>query len=176
MIPYNRYLIDANVFIQAKNFHYRFDFCQAFWQWLTDGHAAGLIFSSAKVLQELNGGNDDDLVKQWASQLPDSFFIPDTHDNQVMRAYGRVMEWNSTNNHYLKQAKDEFARFDNADAFLIAAAMAHKFILVTHEARNPARKNKILIPDAANALGIDDSIMIYDLLSLHATGSFSFKS
>ncbi|MGH8560116.1 MAG: DUF4411 family protein [Methylococcales bacterium] len=25
-----RYLIDANVFIQAKNFHYRFEFCQAF--------------------------------------------------------------------------------------------------------------------------------------------------
>ena len=26
-----RYLLDANVLIQAKNLHYGFDFCPAFW-------------------------------------------------------------------------------------------------------------------------------------------------
>jgi len=25
------YLVDTNVFIQAKNLHYGFDFCPAFW-------------------------------------------------------------------------------------------------------------------------------------------------
>ncbi len=28
------YLLDTNVFIQAKNLHYGFDFCPAFWDWL----------------------------------------------------------------------------------------------------------------------------------------------
>ena len=28
------YLLDANVFIQAKNLYYGFDFCPAFWEWL----------------------------------------------------------------------------------------------------------------------------------------------
>ena len=28
------YLLDANVFIQAKNLHYGLDFCSAFWDWL----------------------------------------------------------------------------------------------------------------------------------------------
>ena len=28
------YLLDANVFIAAKNLHYGFDFCPAFWDWL----------------------------------------------------------------------------------------------------------------------------------------------
>ena len=28
------YLLDANVFIQAKNLYYGFDFCPAFWDWL----------------------------------------------------------------------------------------------------------------------------------------------
>ncbi len=28
------YLLDANVFIQAKNLHYGFDFCPAFRDWL----------------------------------------------------------------------------------------------------------------------------------------------
>lgn len=28
------YLLDADVFISAKNLHYGFDFCPAFWDWL----------------------------------------------------------------------------------------------------------------------------------------------
>ena len=27
------YLLDADVFIRAKNLHYGFDFCPAFWDW-----------------------------------------------------------------------------------------------------------------------------------------------
>lgn len=39
------YLLDANVFIQAKNLHYGFDFCPGFWDWLDQAHAAGRVFS-----------------------------------------------------------------------------------------------------------------------------------
>ena len=28
------YLLDADVFIRAKNLHYGLDFCPAFWDWL----------------------------------------------------------------------------------------------------------------------------------------------
>jgi hypothetical protein len=28
------YLLDANVFISAKNLHYGLNFCPAFWDWL----------------------------------------------------------------------------------------------------------------------------------------------
>lgn len=34
------YLLDANVFIQARNLQYGFDFCPAFWDWLDVRHAA----------------------------------------------------------------------------------------------------------------------------------------
>ena len=34
------YLLDANVFISAKNLHYGFDFCPAFRDWLIEGHEA----------------------------------------------------------------------------------------------------------------------------------------
>mgnify|MGYP006298525777 CR=1 FL=1 len=30
------YLLDANVFIEAKNRYYGMDFCPAFWDWLLD--------------------------------------------------------------------------------------------------------------------------------------------
>jgi len=172
MNPNSRYLIDANVFIQAKNFHYRFGFCQGFWEWLIEAHQAGIVFSIDKVHQELNDGDKDDPVRLWADALPDGFFIADTHDNAVMQAYRQVMHWNVANNHYRQQAKDEFARFDKADAFLIAVAKAHGFIVVTHEASKPESKKRVLIPDAANEFNIE-SIMIYDLLSQHANGNFA---
>lgn len=169
----SRYLIDSNVFIQAKNFHYRFGFCQGFWQGLTEAHQAGLVFSIDKVRQEINDGNKNDPVRLWADALPSGFFIPDIHDNAIMQAYRQVMQWN-VYNHYLPQAKDEFARFDKADAFLIAAAKTHDFIIVTHEVSRPDSKKRIMIPDAANQFDIK-SIMIYDLLSQHATGSFALS-
>lgn len=172
MNPNPRYLIDANVFIQAKNFHYRFGFCQAFWQWLAEAHHAGLVFSIDKVHQELNDGAKDDLVRLWADSLPESFFIADMHDGAVMQAYRQIMQWNVANNHYRQQAKDEFARHDKADAFLIAAAKAYGFTVVTHEASKPESKKRVLIPDAAKQFGIK-SIMIYDLLSQHANSNFA---
>ena len=167
------YLIDTNVFIQAKNIHYRFEFCQAFWQWLEDAHQAGVVLSIKKVKKELKDGKEDDAARLWAESITDGFFIDDISDPEVMEAYRDVMQWSVSNSHYKQQAKDEFARFDNADAFLIATAKTYGHILVTHELSNPASKKRILIPDAADALGVK-SIQIYDLLSHHASGNFTF--
>jgi Domain of unknown function (DUF4411) len=173
MTETSSYLIDANVFIQAKNFHYRFEFCQAFWQWLEDAHQAGVVFSIDKVKKELKDGKKEDSARLWAESMSNEFFIDDVKDAQIMTIYRDVMQWSVTNSHYKQQAKDEFARFDKADAFLIAAAKAYGHILVTHELSNPESKKRILIPDAANALNVK-SIQIYDLLSHHASGNFAF--
>ncbi len=35
------YLLDANVFIDAKNRYYGFDFCPGFWDWVDLAHAMG---------------------------------------------------------------------------------------------------------------------------------------
>jgi hypothetical protein len=43
------YLLDASVFIQAKNLHNGLDFCPAFWDWLIDNGAGGRVFSIDKV-------------------------------------------------------------------------------------------------------------------------------
>ena len=174
MIENTRYLIDANVFIQAKNFHYRFDFCAAFWQWLEKGYQSDVIYSIDKVRKELKNGKAEDKARLWAEAMPVDFFVADVKDPQVMQAYSQLMQWAVTNTHYRPQAKDEFARFEVADAFLIATAKAHDYTLVTHELSNPLSKKRILIPDAANAMQVD-SIQIYDLLSQHAIDNFNFK-
>ncbi len=38
------YLLDSDVFIQAKNRHYGFDIVPAWWDWLVQAHQAGRVF------------------------------------------------------------------------------------------------------------------------------------
>lgn len=73
------YLLDADVFIRAKNLHYGLDFCPAFWSWLIAGNAAGTIFSVEKVADEILAGADD--LSEWAKARGAAFFRapePDT--------------------------------------------------------------------------------------------------
>ena len=67
------YLLDSNVFIQAKNLRYGFDFCPAFWDWIDVEHEAGRVASIEKVRGELVGGDDD--LADWAKVRPNSFFV-----------------------------------------------------------------------------------------------------
>ncbi len=46
------YLLDANVFIQAKNLHYGLDFCPAFWAWLVINNQAEMVFSIEMLRRE----------------------------------------------------------------------------------------------------------------------------
>jgi Domain of unknown function (DUF4411) len=39
------YLLDANVFIEAKKRWYGFDFCPGFWAWLDSENKQGKVFS-----------------------------------------------------------------------------------------------------------------------------------
>lgn len=67
------YLLDANVFIQAKNLHYGLDFCPAFWEWLIEKNKASQVFSIEKVADEINAGDDE--LSRWAIQRGNSFFL-----------------------------------------------------------------------------------------------------
>ena len=53
------WLLDTDVFIQAKNLHYGFDFCPGFWDALEHLNLGGRLFSVAKVQEELARGDDD---------------------------------------------------------------------------------------------------------------------
>lgn len=169
----HKYLVDSNIFLQAKNFHYRFDFCSHFWSWIKQAHNDGMLCSIQKVKKELSRGQDGDPVKEWLNDLPDSFFIPDDTDAKVIIKYREVMQWTVSNTHFKDAAKKEFARSDIADAFLIAVALAHGYEIITHELSNPDRKNKIQIPDAALYFGVKTHF-VYDVLSDNSNKDFCF--
>ncbi len=57
------YLIDTNVFIDAKNRFYGFDICPAFWDWLVLKNKEGVLFSIEKVRDEIN--KEEDQLFKW---------------------------------------------------------------------------------------------------------------
>lgn len=141
-----QYLIDSNVFIQAKNLHYGFDFCPAFWSWLIATNAAGKVASIEEVADELRAGGDD--LSTWAEQRGKVFFRP--ADDHVIPALAKVSAW-ATSQAYEPAAVSTF--FQVADYWLIAHAMAHACIVVSHEVPSESTR-KIKIPNACIGLGL----------------------
>ena len=121
------YLMDANVFIMAKNLHYGMDFCPAFWEWLIRTHQAGRVFSIEKVGDEIRAG-DDDLAK-WAAQRDAGFFLSPGAD--ALAALGTVSTWVTGQKVYSPAAKNTFLQI--ADFYLVAQALAGGHVVVTHE-------------------------------------------
>ena len=89
------YLLDANIFIQAKKLHYGFDFCPAFWDWLDASNASGTVFSIEKVRDELIAGNDD--LSTWAQARGTGFFLPP--EPSTSASLGTVSMWASGGNY-----------------------------------------------------------------------------
>lgn len=140
------YLLDANVFIQAKNLHYGLDFCPAFWEWLIDNNAAGRVFSIDKVADEIAAGDDE--LTGWAQQQGTGLFQPT--DTRVAAQFGPVSTW-VTDQHYEPAAINIFLQV--ADFYLIAHALARGYVVVTHEV--PANSAKrIKIPNVCIGLNV----------------------
>lgn len=140
------YLLDADVFIQAKNLHYGFDFCPAFWDWVLSEHAAGGVYSIEKVGDELKAGGDD--LAEWARDRGDGFFLPP--DSATLPALATVSEW-ANDQQYEQVAVSTFLQ--GADYYLVAYAFAHAHVVVTHEIPSTSTK-RIKIPDACIGLGV----------------------
>lgn len=140
------YLLDANVFIQAKNLHYGLDFCPAFWQWLINQHARGCVFSIDKVADEINAGQDK--LTEWVKDHGYSLFCKT--DTSISALFPKVSAW-ATRQKYEQGAIDTFLQ--TADFFLIAHALAREHIVVTHEKQENSPK-KIKIPNVCIGLGL----------------------
>ncbi|MEO0511672.1 MAG: DUF4411 family protein [Planctomycetota bacterium] len=146
------YLLDANVFMSAKQLHYGFDFCPAFWDWLVRAHRTGKVFSIEKVSDEIQAGTDE--LSEWAADLDDGFF--QEPDQGTLVALGTVSQW-ATNHafpngqRYTPAAVSTYLQV--GDYYLVAQALAGKHTVVTHEV--PANTiNKIKIPNACLALNV----------------------
>ena len=151
------YLLDANVFIQAKNLHDGLDFCPAFWDWLIEANAANTVFSIEKVGDEIAAGADE--LSTWAAARGPEFFLKP--DPKLLPALGSVSAW-ATGQGYEQAAVNTFLQV--ADYYCVAHALVHGFTVVTHEVATPSIR-KIKIPNAC--IGVDVRCMTpYEMLRL----------
>jgi len=133
------YLLDANVFIEAKNLHYGMDFCPAFWDWLIESNRQQKVFSIEKVGDEIEAGNDE--LATWADQRGSDFFLKP--DSAMISALQSVSAW-TMGQGYDPAAVNTF--FQVADYYLVAFAVARTYTVVTHERADPSIK-KVKIPN-----------------------------
>jgi hypothetical protein len=122
------YLVDANILIDAKNRYYAFDIAPGFWEWLVAG---------------------DDELAEWA-EANSSFFR--SMDQAAAAHFSDLSVWASSQS-FTPAALAGFTG-SAADYLLVAYARAHDHVVVTHEQSNPAKRNRVMIPDACAAMGV----------------------
>jgi hypothetical protein len=146
------YLLDSDVLIQAKNMHYGFDFCPAFWDWLLEANAAERVFSVQKVAEELRDGGDE--LAEWVKQRDTAFFLEP--DDKVVASLGTTSRWATNAPLYERAAVNAFLQ--TADYFLVAHAHAYEHVVVTHEASRPDSRKVIKSRTYASACKCGPSI------------------
>ena len=140
------YLLDANVFMAAKNLHYGLDFCPAFWDWLAHKGHTGLVLSIDKVADEIEAGQDE--LSDWTKVHGQALFR--RTPPALAPQFTQVSTW-ATGQQYTPAAINTFLQA--ADFYLIAHALAGNHVVVTHEvlSNSPGR---IKIPNACVALSV----------------------
>jgi hypothetical protein len=142
------FLLDSNIFIEAKARYYGFDFAPGFWDWLDILFQSDQIRSIDAVRDELNERNDE--LALWVKDRK-QYFLP-TEDTEVLRKFAELNEW-AEKQGYPRAALFE-AEDNPTDFLLVAYAQVHKLILVTHEKSAPQSKKRVMIPDACKAKGV----------------------
>jgi len=140
------YLLDADVFIRAKNLHYGLDFCPAFWEWLIEQNMAGRVFSIEKVGDEVQAVADE--LSVWANARGNQFFLKP--NAMVFPSLAAVSSW-ASGQQYEPAAVSTFLQ--GADYYLVSQALSGGHTVVTHEVPS-ASTRRIKIPDACIGLGI----------------------
>ena len=141
------YLLDANIFVEAKKRYYGFDVCPGFWKWLIAKNREEKIFSIEKVRDEMIVGNDD--LSEWVdSPEMKNFFI--NPNEELLPFLERIGKWLTPKN-YTLSAKNIFLH--SADYYLVAQALAGKYTVVTHEVHSNSPK-KVKIPDVCLGVGV----------------------
>ena len=83
-----KYLLDTNIFIEAKNYYYKFSFCPAFWDWLIKKNEKKEVLSVEEVYNEMKDGEDD--LSEWIKEKKNFFLKP---NQEVFTCLGVVSNY-----------------------------------------------------------------------------------
>ncbi len=145
------YVLDTSVLTQAARSYYAFDLVPSFWTIIRQHAHNGNVLSIDRVKDEIDQGKDQ--LKNWATGSF-HFAFASSDDPDVLAAYAQVIQWAMAQLQYTDAAKAEFARNENADAWVVAYAKAKGYGVVTQEQSAPNSKAIIKLPDVCRAMDV----------------------
>jgi hypothetical protein len=146
-----RYVLDANAFIQAKRRFYGFEFCSGYWRALQWHQQQGRLCSIDRVRDELVRGGDD--LTDWVQQKFGDAAFADTSTAAVAATFAQMLAWVMAQPQFLDTAKTEFQQV--ADGWLAAYAKINGCVVVTLEEFDPVIKKKVPLPNVCRAFDVE---------------------
>lgn len=151
------YLLDANTYIQAKNFHYRMHIVPGFWEWLDLQLEGGLAGTIHPVARELLNGND--VLTDWMDERKQRTLRVD--DEATQDAFTEIVNHVMTHSAFTEPHRSTF--LEAADPWLVAKAVTVGAGVVTHESKVASDSKKVKIPNVCEAFKVP-YLNAYDLL------------
>ncbi|MBN2238879.1 MAG: DUF4411 family protein [Dehalococcoidales bacterium] len=150
------YWLDSDSLITSKNGPYGFDIAPSFWTFITEKMSEGIILSSSLVYDELEKGDEDDLLT-WAKERKQEgrFVEPDAIVQTVFR---QIADYINTN----YPSFQAVIFLSGADPWIISHAKAYGGKVVTFEISAPM-SNKPKIPDVADKFNVK-TLNIYQMV------------
>lgn len=159
-----RFVLDANVFIQAHRTYYAFDVCPGYWKALLAHHSAARLCSIDQIRGELLAGKD--ALADWVAEAVPERFFANTDGPSITGWFAQMMSWVQSRPQFSAAAKAEFAT--KGDGWLVAYARASDCTVVTLEIANPNIQRKVPIPNICDAFGVEYT-NTFDMLRALAT-------
>lgn len=142
------YLLDANTYIEAKNFHYNMNFCPAYWDWLDLQYGKGSLSSISGVYDELVNYGDE--LSDWVKSRKNHFL--NISDDQTQNKFAEIAQFVAEEPNKKPEYVADF--LSGADPWLIAKAVVLNATIVTHEVLVPDESTRIKIPNICRRFDI----------------------
>jgi len=167
MISNKVFLVDSNALITPYQQYYPFDFAQSFWNQIRVCIERGEIAILDLVKLELQKGDENDPLRKWIEETKIKLFV-DHREATILEQYANVLQYVQDCGYYNDIALANWSDLTVADPWLIAAAKAKGFFLVTFETNiyNLDTRNKtkrVRIPDVANHFGLN-TVKLFDMM------------
>jgi len=143
------YLLDANTYIQAKNVYYQLDFCPAYWHFLDQQFATGILASIENVYDELSPAGDE--LADWVKERK-AHFHPMV-SNQVQQQFKEIAQHIVNLSNKSQLSVNSF--LNGADPWLIATAALTGATIVTQETLVPVDSRKVKIPNICRDFNVE---------------------
>ncbi len=166
------FLFDSNTLITPKRSYYAFDITPSYWQKLNAAAEKRVFVIIDRVYEEILHSKrvpeeNEDELSLWLRTEFKGEIVSTRNDSRVVTAYAEIVHTMTNTeprkSHYKPSAKNEFARAENADPWLVAYAYVHNCRIVTYEVFQPETKKKIKIPNVCEQYGVK-TLSLHDFM------------